>query len=62
MKFLTFKDLRVKLGGRGRTTIYRDLADGRLPAPILLGGRNYWVDEEVDAAMQKLARKDSAPK
>lgn len=36
MKYLTFNELRQKLGGRGRTTIYRDIAAGRLPQPIKL--------------------------
>lgn len=40
LRYLTFNDLRAKLGGRGRTTIYRDVEAGRLPKPILLGGRN----------------------
>ena len=44
MKYLNFTDLRVKLGGRGRTTVYRDIEFGRLPKPIKLGGRLYWID------------------
>ena len=59
MKYLNFNDLREKLGGRSRTTIYRDIEAGRLPRPILLGGRNYWIEAEVDKAMQNLARDDS---
>jgi predicted DNA-binding transcriptional regulator AlpA len=57
MKYLTFNDLRAKLGGRGRTTIYRDIALGRLPRPIQLGGRNYWPEAEIDAALEKLAER-----
>ena len=49
MRFLTFKDLQAKLGGRGRTTIYRDLEQNRLPKPIKLGGRLYWNEAELDA-------------
>ena len=48
MKYLTFTDLREKLGGRARSTIYLDVEAGRLPAPIKLGGRLYWRDEDVD--------------
>jgi prophage regulatory protein len=51
MKYLSFTELRAKLGGRGRTTIYRDLELGRLPKPIKLGGRLYWVENQVDDAM-----------
>ena len=48
MKYLTFADLREKLGGRARSTIYLDVEAGRLPAPFKLGGRLYWLDDEVD--------------
>ncbi len=48
MKYLTFSDLREKLGGRARSTIYLDVEAGRLPQPIKLGGRLYWRDDEVD--------------
>ena len=51
MKYLNFTELRAKLGGRGRTTVYRDIEFGRLPKPIKLGGRLYWIDSEVDEAM-----------
>ena len=51
MKYLNFSELRTKLGGRGRTTVYRDVEVGRLPKPIKLGGRLYWVEDQVDAAM-----------
>jgi predicted DNA-binding transcriptional regulator AlpA len=48
MKYLNFTELRVKLGGRGRTTVYRDIEFGRLPKPIKLGGRLYWIESQVD--------------
>ena len=48
MKYLTFADLREKLGARARSTIYLDVEAGRLPTPIKLGGRLYWRDDEVD--------------
>ena len=57
MKYLNFTELRVKLGGRGRTTIYRDVEEGRIPQPIKLGGRLYWIESQVDEA---LAKTDSA--
>ena len=48
MKYLNFAELRAKLGGRGRTTVYRDIELGRLPQPIKLGGRLYWIESQVD--------------
>ena len=45
MKYLTFRDLQNKLGGRGRTTIYRDVELGRLPKPVKIGSRLYWPEE-----------------
>lgn len=57
MKYLNFKDLRAKLGGRSRSAIYLDLEAGRLPQPLKLGGRLYWVEGEVDAHLSEL-RKD----
>lgn len=51
MKYLTFNELRSKLSGRGRTTIYRDIAAGRLPRPVKLGGLNYFPEHLVDEAM-----------
>ncbi|MFU1478206.1 helix-turn-helix transcriptional regulator [Roseovarius sp. C7] len=51
MKYLSFPELREKLGGRGRSTVYRDIELGRLPKPIKLGGRLYWVESAVDDAL-----------
>ena len=51
MKYLSFTELREKLGGRGRSTVYRDIEFGRLPKPIKLGGRLYWVESQVDEAL-----------
>jgi predicted DNA-binding transcriptional regulator AlpA len=55
MTYLTFADLRAKLGNRGRTTIYRDVELGRLPKPRKIGSRLYWADSEIDAAMSAAA-------
>lgn len=54
MKYLTFHDVQEKLGGRGRSSIYRDLEEGRLPKPIKFGARLYWIEAEIDDAMAKL--------
>lgn len=52
MNYLSFKDLQAKLGGRGRTTIYRDVDLGRLPKPLKIGSRLYWNEAEIDATLQ----------
>jgi predicted DNA-binding transcriptional regulator AlpA len=54
MKYLSFRDLQAKLGGRGRTSVYRDVELGRLPKPVKLGSRLYWREDDVDAALSML--------
>lgn len=51
-RYLSFRDLQAKLGGRGRTTIYRDVDLGRLPKPVKIGSRLYWNEAEIDATLQ----------
>lgn len=51
MRYLTFRDLQDKLGGRGRTTIYRDVELGHLPKPVKIGSRLYWAEDTIDAAI-----------
>ena len=48
MRYISFRKLREKLGGRGRTTIYRDVEKKRLPPPVKIGFRLYWVESAVD--------------
>jgi len=55
MRYLSFRDLQAKLGGRGRTTIYRDVENGRLPKPVKIGSRLYWAEADIDAAISELA-------
>jgi prophage regulatory protein len=55
MRYLTMKQLRQMLGGRGRTSIYRDIAAGRLPVPVKIGGSNYFSECAVCAAIEKLS-------
>lgn len=55
MQYLSFHELQTKLGGRGRTTIYRDVDQGRLPKPTKIGSRLYWNEADVDAAIASLA-------
>jgi len=56
MRYLTFRDVQAKLGGRGRTTIYRDVEIGWLPKPLKLGSRLYWIEADVDAAISELSK------
>lgn len=54
MKYLTFTELRAKLGGRSRSAIYLDLAAKRLPKPAKLGGKLYWLETDVDDCLRGL--------
>lgn len=49
--YLTFGQVQSKLGGRGRTSLYRDIEMGRLPKPFKFGGRLYWTEADIDAAI-----------
>ena len=49
--FLTMKAVQEKLHGRSRTSIYNDCLKGRIPQPIKLGGRLYWEESALDAAL-----------
>ncbi len=53
-QYLTLNELRAKLGGRSRSAIYLDLAAGRLPRPLKLGGRIYFPEGEVDAHLRDM--------
>jgi predicted DNA-binding transcriptional regulator AlpA len=55
--YLTLKELSAKLGNRSRSAIYLDLATGRLPQPVKLGGRLYWPEGDVDAHLRNLREK-----
>ncbi len=55
MRYLSFSDLQAKLGGRGRSTTYRDVENGRLPKPVKIGSRLYWNEADIDAALAALA-------
>lgn len=54
MQYLTLTQLRAKLGGRARSSIYLDVEAGRLPPPIKLGGRLYWREDQVETALSSL--------
>ena len=52
--YLTLTELRAKLGGRSRSAIYLDLAAGRLPQPVKLGGRLYWPEGDVETHLRAM--------
>jgi prophage regulatory protein len=56
-RYLTLNELRAKLGNRSRSAVYNDLAAGRLPQPVRLGGRLYWPEAEIDAHLGDLREK-----
>lgn len=53
-RYITLTQLSAKLGGRSRSSIYRDLAFGRIPNPIRIGARLYWCEEEVEEHLKTL--------
>ncbi len=55
MKYLTVNELSRMLGGRSRSSIYRDVKAGRLPKPFKYGALNYWRTHEVEAAVEALS-------
>lgn len=54
-RYLTLQELSAKLGGRSRSAIYGDIAAGRLPQPLRLGGRIYWPEGALDAFLRETA-------
>lgn len=55
VRYLTLQGVQEKLWGRSRSSIYRDIASGRLPQPIKFGARLYWRETDVDAAIERSA-------
>lgn len=55
MKYLSFDQLREKLGGRSRNAIYNDVAAGKLPPPVKLG-KLYWPEADVEEALKALQK------
>ncbi len=51
MTYLNLNQLSAKLGGRSRSSLYRDVETGRIPEPIRIGSRLYWIESKVDEAL-----------
>jgi len=56
--YLTFTELRSKLGSRSRSAIYLDLANGRLPQPVKLGSRLYWPEGDIEDHLRTLQKRE----
>lgn len=54
-KYLKFKALSAKLGGRSRSSIFRDMRDRGFPAPLQLGSSVVWNESSVDAWLESRA-------
>jgi predicted DNA-binding transcriptional regulator AlpA len=52
--YMTLNELSAKLGNRSRSAIYLDLAAGRLPQPVKLGGRLYWPEGDVETHLRNM--------
>ncbi|MDE2982296.1 MAG: AlpA family phage regulatory protein [Gemmatimonadota bacterium] len=56
-RFLRISEVQARTS-LGRSTIYRWSAEGRFPAPVMLGGRvARWVEAEVDEWARKWLEK-----
>ena len=51
MKYLNLNQLSKKLGDRSRSSIYRDIEANRLPEPIRIGSRLYWLESKIDEVL-----------
>ena len=61
MKLITFDELRNKLGGRARLSIYLDLEHARLPTPLKLDGRLYWEEDQINKWIKERLRQGQRP-
>jgi len=57
MTLISFPQLQERLAGRSRSSIYRDLEAGRLPAPMRFGSRLYWDEQQVTKKLEELLPK-----
>ena len=59
MKLLSFKEVQVILGGRSRSSIYRDVASNSIPQPYKLARRVFWRDYEIFDFIKSLNHKSA---
>lgn len=46
------RDLRQKLGGVSNLWLWRHVKDGKLPKPIKIAGRRFWLVGEIEAFLE----------
>ena len=57
------KTVMDKIGIKGRSTVWRKVRDGSLPAPIVTGAnRRRWFEDEIDAWLASRPRVSYAPR
>lgn len=59
-RYLSIAQLTEKLGGRSRSSTYREVEAGRLPRPVRIGHRPYFVEDDVEAFVDGLSA-DATP-
>jgi len=61
-RLLSLTSVQYRVGGRSRTTIWRDIRKGEFPKPAVVGGRVLWAESEVDHWITKQLDSRSNPK
>lgn len=55
MRLLTLENVRREVFPASRSTIYRQMDEGRFPKPVRIGGRNYWRADVLSEWVEKYA-------
>lgn len=55
-RYITLDQLSKQLGGRSRSSLYRDIEAGRIPKPFKIGRRVYWNSDEISSAIEDMRR------
>lgn len=62
MRVIRLNKVKDKVGLR-RSTIYRRIANGEFPKPILLGGRaSGWIEDEIDEWLMRCIKESIGKK
>lgn len=57
MKVIRLEELKKKLGGISKATVYRMMDEGRIPYSFKIGQRAAgWLESEIDTAILKMRR------
>ncbi|MCH8167156.1 MAG: helix-turn-helix domain-containing protein [Proteobacteria bacterium] len=60
-KLFTLAEVSETLG-RSRSSIYRDVAAGRIPKPVKIGSSVRWPSNEIAAVVDRLVAERDKPK